>query len=216
METLDTVLQIMKPGAFAGSLDLKDAYYSVPIYADHTKYLKFSFNKKLYKFVALPNDLKSGHRVFSKIMRVAMSEMRSCGYESATYLDDVYLQANTRVDCQNNVRETAECLMSLGFVIDPATSICHIGFLLNLTTMEMYLPPDKAKAVTMFCNKIAASINPKIREVARCIGLLVSCCPAVPHGKLFYRQIEMDKIKALTQARGNFEKTMTLSADVIS
>ena len=148
-----------------------------------------------------------------------MSEMRLCGYESATYLDDVYLQANTRVDCQNNVRETAECLMSLGFVIhpvksDPATSICHIGFLLNLTTMEIYLPPDKAKAVTMFCNKIAASINPKIREVARCKGLQVSCFPAVglPHGKLYYRQIEMDKIKALTQARGNFEKTMTLSA----
>ena len=148
----------MKPGAFAGSLDLKDAYYSVPIYADHTKYLKFSFNNKLYKFVALPNGLKSGPRVFSKIMRVAMSEMRLCGYESATYLDDVYLQANTRVDCQNNVRETAECLMSSGFVIhpvrsvlDPATSICQI------------------------------------REVARCIGLLVSCFPAVPHGKLFYR-----------------------------
>ena len=158
METLDTVLQIMKPGAFAGSLDLKDAYYSVPIYADHTKDLKFSFNKKLYKFVALPNGLKSGPRVFLKIMRVAMSEMRWCGYESATYLDDVYLQANTRVDCQNNVRETAECLMSLGFVIhpvksDPATSICHIGFLLNLTTMEIYLPPDKAKAVTMFVIK---------------------------------------------------------------
>ena len=152
-----------------------------------------------------------------------MSEIRLCGYESATYLDDVYLQANTRVDCQNNVRETAEYSMSLGFVIhpaksvlDPATSICHIGFLLNLTTMEICLTPDKAKAVTIFCNKIAASINLKIREVARCIGLLVSCFPAVPHGKLFYQQIEMDKIKALTQARGNFEKTMALSAGALT
>ena len=82
--------------------------------------------------------------------------------------------------------------------------------------MEIYLPPDKAKAVTMFCNKIAASINPKIREVARCIGLLVSCFSGVPHGKLFYRQIEVDEIKALTQARGNFEKTMTLSAGALT
>ena len=76
METLDTAVKLMKPGAWAGSRDLKDAYYSIPIWSGHTKLLKFGFRGRLYKFLALPNGLKSGRRIFTKIMRVAFSEQR--------------------------------------------------------------------------------------------------------------------------------------------
>ena len=44
MDTLDTVTRMMKPGCFMASVDLKDAYYTVPIHSDHQKYLKFMFN----------------------------------------------------------------------------------------------------------------------------------------------------------------------------
>ena len=44
METLDIAVKLMKPEAFAGSLDLKDGYYHVPIWQGHIKYLKFRFN----------------------------------------------------------------------------------------------------------------------------------------------------------------------------
>ena len=57
METLDTVLNLLTRGAYAGSLDLKSAYYTVAIHDSHTKYLKLSFAGKLYKFVALRNGL---------------------------------------------------------------------------------------------------------------------------------------------------------------
>ena len=41
METLQSVLSLITPGCYLASLDLKDAYYSVPIHPDHTKFLKF-------------------------------------------------------------------------------------------------------------------------------------------------------------------------------
>ena len=41
METLQSVLEFVTPGCFMASLDLKDAYYSIPTNPDHTKYLKF-------------------------------------------------------------------------------------------------------------------------------------------------------------------------------
>ena len=56
--TLDTAHSLMKPSTYAGSLDLKNAYYSVPVWDGHTKYLKFSFNGTLFRYLALPNGLK--------------------------------------------------------------------------------------------------------------------------------------------------------------
>ena len=49
----------------------------------------------LYKFVALSNGLKSGPLIFTKVMRMAIPEMQKQGHESATYVDDVYLQGDT-------------------------------------------------------------------------------------------------------------------------
>lgn len=50
---------------FVGSnlLDLKDAYYSVPVNPQHKKYLRFEF----YEFTCLPNGLASAPRVSQKL-----------------------------------------------------------------------------------------------------------------------------------------------------
>ena len=41
LDTLQTAVQLVTPGCFMTSIDLKDAYYSIPISEDHQKYLKF-------------------------------------------------------------------------------------------------------------------------------------------------------------------------------
>ena len=106
METLDAVTNLVKQGAYADSLELKDAYYSVPLHPALTKYLKFSFNGVLYNFVALPNGLKSGPRVFTKLMKVAFSGRR--GHQSALYLGDVYLQSDILRECQRKLQESTQ------------------------------------------------------------------------------------------------------------
>ena len=50
-----------------------------------------------------------------------------------------------------------------------------------------------------------------IRELAKLIGNLVASMEAVPYGRLFYRQLEREKIKSLQQNKGNFEAKITLS-----
>lgn len=41
MDTLSSVITMISPGDFFASLDLKHAYYSVPIAAEHRKFFKF-------------------------------------------------------------------------------------------------------------------------------------------------------------------------------
>ena len=48
---------MVKQHCFMASVDLKDAYYSVPIAEEDKKYLKFQWQGKLYKYVCFPNDL---------------------------------------------------------------------------------------------------------------------------------------------------------------
>ena len=50
METIGTVISMMTPGCFMASIDLKDAYYCVPVSKEHEKYLKFQWNDCLYQF----------------------------------------------------------------------------------------------------------------------------------------------------------------------
>ena len=41
MDTLGSVIKLMRPNCFMATIDLKDAYYSVPVSEKHQKYLKF-------------------------------------------------------------------------------------------------------------------------------------------------------------------------------
>ena len=45
----------MRPEMFMAKLDMKDAYYSIPILGSHQKHLKFNYNHELYKNTFLPN-----------------------------------------------------------------------------------------------------------------------------------------------------------------
>ena len=73
MDTFMSAIQMITPGCYMASIDLKDAYYSIPIADEYQKYLKFEWANALYKFKALPNGLASGPRLFTKLMKVPLA-----------------------------------------------------------------------------------------------------------------------------------------------
>ncbi|KAJ8976566.1 hypothetical protein NQ317_016360 [Molorchus minor] len=77
MEDARTASKLIRPGNFAATLDLKDAYYSLPILKDHRKYLRFCFRNTLYEFTCLPFGLASAPYTFSKLMRPVVEFLRS-------------------------------------------------------------------------------------------------------------------------------------------
>ncbi|MBN3273351.1 SCND3 protein, partial [Polyodon spathula] len=54
------ILQSIRPGDWFTTVDLRDAYFHVPICPEHRKYLRFSFLSSEYKFVMLPFGLTLG------------------------------------------------------------------------------------------------------------------------------------------------------------
>ena len=112
MDTIHTCVQLITPGCYMASLDLRDAYYSVPIHKHFRKYIKFKWGSKLYQFTCLPNGLSSAPRIFTKLMKPVYATLRLKGHISSPYLDDSFLMADTFQDCNKNVQETLSLLQS--------------------------------------------------------------------------------------------------------
>ena len=90
LESIEDALGLVTEGCFFGSVDLKDAYYSIPINRSFQKYLNFFWKGKYYKYVALPNGFSPAVREFTKLMTVPFKHLRESGNLSVKYLDDSY------------------------------------------------------------------------------------------------------------------------------
>ena len=100
METIGTILQLVKPGVFMSKLNIKEDYYSAPIYEPDQKYLKFQFDRFLCIYTALPNGYTEGPRNFKKeeksskflkkVLKLRLSELRRVEKTViAGYFDDL-------------------------------------------------------------------------------------------------------------------------------
>lgn len=169
MDTLNTITKLVEQDCFMASIDLKDAYYSIPIATSDRKYLKFSWKGQLYQFTCLPNGLSCGPRKFTKLLKPALSQLHLRGHISSGYIDDLYLQGKTYKDCVHNVIDTVVQIDSLGLithpdksVFDPSQQLVILGFVLNSVTMTIMLTGEKALALQLACKTLLNTASPTI------------------------------------------------------
>lgn len=218
MDTLWSAVRLMTPNCYMASIDLKDAYYSVPIAEEHRKYLRFYWQGNLYQYTCMPNGLSSAPRLFTKLLKPVYSTLRKSGHFVVGYIDDTYLQGSTAENCQATINETRDLFTKLGFVtsieksvVTPTQLITFLGFVLNCISMTIQLSDEKKERLKSYCKTIRAKQNVKITELAQVIGTLVSSLPGVQFGKLHYRTLEIDKNLALKENKGNFEAKTSIS-----
>ena len=223
MESIQSVINMVTPNCFMASIDIKDAYYSVPIAPEHRKYLRFKWKGKLLQYTCFPNGLACCPRLFTKLLKPVYASLRQTGDEIVPYIDDSYLQGDTEQECWQSVKKTALLLQDLGFIIHPDKSVflpkrvlTFLGFVINSIDMTVQLTPAKANHLREACTKLLNAQHPTIRDVAQVIGLMVSSAPAVELCMLFYRTLENEKIDALKENHGDFDARMELSASAKS
>ena len=146
MDTLTSILRLVRPGAYMAKVDIKDAYYSVPIRQSDQKKLKFCFDDKLYQFTVLPNGYSPGPRKFTKMLKPPLSLLRKWRITIAAYLDDMFTSNLSYEKCKQNIRTICDMFGSLGFVIhprkstfEPSTLMEFLGFLIDSISMRVSL-----------------------------------------------------------------------------
>ena len=138
------------------SVDLKDAYYSIPIAEEDRKFLMLEWKGKYYQFTCLPNGLSSAPKVFTKILKPVYAHLRSNGYTCMGHIDDCFLIGYTFYSCQRNVFDTVSLFTKHGFTVHsvksalkPQQKIEFLGFVLDSITMTVTLNEYKAMKVTI-------------------------------------------------------------------
>ena len=219
MESIKNAIRIIKPGSYLASLDIRDAFYSIPIFEEHKKYLKFMWRGVPYQFEAMPNGYKDAMRVFTKILKPAFSYLRELGHKSVVYVDDSMLEGRPASRCSDNVVATENCLTGLGYSIHdiksqrtPSQILEFLGHIFDTIKMSVSLTWKKKKRIYDMAIFLLTSDEVTIRIVARFLGYLCSSFEGVHMGRLHYRRIEFSKNTALSEAYGNFDASFCLSS----
>ncbi|CAG2196785.1 unnamed protein product [Mytilus edulis] len=110
MDTFEMALKLVKPNCFFSSIDLRHAYYSVPIAEEHQKLLRFIWKNTIFQYTCLPNGLLSATRIFTKLMKPVFATLRQFGYMNVAYIDDSLLLGDTEDECIENVQNTNDLM----------------------------------------------------------------------------------------------------------
>ena len=181
MEGLHLLKDLIQPGDFMIKVDLKDAYFSVPVCQEHQKFLRFRWQGKLYQFHCLPFGLGPAPRIFTKVMRPVIAFLRRLGVRVIVYLDDMIIMNQSREGLLKDRNSLLHLLMHLGFAINwkksflnPTQILDFLGFTVNTLSMTLALPIDKVDRITKKCRKLLTAHTVSVRELAEMVGLLTS------------------------------------------
>ena len=221
MEDTRTVIKLMTRNCFMATLDLEDAYLTVPVRQNSRKYLRFVFQGNLYQFRALPFGLCISPYIFTKIVKTIIAYLRSRGFLSVVYLDDWWIVGETSSLCQKNVDQTINLLKQLGFLINyrksnliPSVTCKFLGLIFDSGNLTMEITPNKRADILQMIDTLLAKQCTSIENFASFIGKLIAACPAIPYGWLYVKRFERAKIAALNRNNNIYESEMGVPLDL--
>ena len=200
MEGIHLLKDLLQRGDGMVKLDLKDAYFAVPIHQEHRKFLRVRWKGKTYQFNCLPFGLSSAPRVFTKIMRPVIAWLRQIGCRMITYIDDNLIMAPTQVEAACLAEIAISLLEALGFVVNypksiiqPCQELQFLGFSINSADMNIRVPKEKLKKLHAMVREILEAPTTSGRELAKFVGTASSLSLGIPPAPLFYRALQQVK-----------------------
>jgi hypothetical protein len=224
METLKTVTKLILPGCWFYSLDLADAYYSIPIHKDLRKYLRFEFEGKLYQYTCMPNGYRDAPRIFTRLLSVPLCKIRRELLATiAGYIDDtIGVEIGDKEALAHIPKEAAKRLEQFGFTINWEKSqlsltqkIIFLGLEIDSVEMTIAIPFEKAKSIKKGILELIQKDEYTIRDVCRIAGKIVATGPANRFARLYTTRCLVEIQEALQQSGGYYDSVMKLSKEAI-
>lgn len=213
MDTLKDILPLVTDNCFFASIDLKHAYFSVPVCEKDRSWLKFTWNDILWQFTCLPQGFSSSPRLFTKLLKAPFSHFRALGILTTIYIDDCLVMADSREKLMDDVRYVVSTLDQLGFTINmeksefrPSHKIEFLGFVLDSSDMTIKLTQGKAVKI----KKLGLQDEMSIRDLAVFIGNVVAAGDSVRWAPLIFKYLEVLRNEALERSCGDFDALLCL------
>ena len=218
MEGIHTLKDLLNHRDWLAKVDLKDAYFAIPIHQSHYQYLRFTFQGKCYQFRCLPFGLSSAPWVFTKTLRPALALLREMGVRLIAYIDDILVLAESKELAVSHVEAVVYLLQCLGFqinqkksVLEPAQTMEFLGRTVDTVAMELRLPLGKMKKICAESRAMARTDQVSARALARLVGKMNATVWVIPPAPLFYRHLQMALSTTLNRSSHSYEVQVPLS-----
>ena len=120
--TVPRVRQTIKAGDWFVTIDLKDAYFQIPIWPGHWRFLRFAFEGRIFEFQVLPFGLSLAPLTFTRCMDAVLAPLRQQGLSILNYLDDWLICANSEELCRQHVALLLTHIQCLGLCLNTKKS----------------------------------------------------------------------------------------------
>ena len=198
MDTTKDVAMLLSPGDWAASVDLKDAYFHIPLNRRSRRFLRFGWNKKLFQFLVVPFGLSTAPFIFTMVTKPIAAFLRSRGIRVIFYLDDILVIGKSKDECELNLQTVLTLLQELGFLINwkksnlcPSQRFLFLGLLWDTTLGQICLPQMKLSKLQALASPMLLS-PPTCRQLQVLLGHMTASIPAVPLIRLHARPLQRD------------------------
>ena len=217
MEGIQEVKDLLQPNDLMVKLDLRDAFFSVPLNQESQKLVRFRWKGKLFQFLCMCFGISPAPRIFTKVMKIPISVLRKLNIRLVIYLDDLIIFAQSQQKIEMARDTTIFLFQHLGLIINlkksdlqPSRIMEFLGVEINSILMTLQLPTSKVVSIVKKCQSLLTQKRITIRKLSSIIGTLTSSAVAVLPAPLQYRYLQQQQIESL-MGHQDYDRLITLN-----
>ena len=196
-EHLGRILPSLGSEDWAISLDLRDAYFHVPIHPRSKDLLGNSVLGKTFRYRVLPFGLKLAPRVFTRVVGALVAFLREQGLRLYVYLDDWLLVANSRELLVRHREVLLRWTLALGFAVNwdkselsPTRIPVYLGAELDFARERARPSTARIRDIVACARRLSSLPRARAKLWLRFMGLLSSLTGLVPDCRLLMRPFQ--------------------------
>ena len=219
METAASIIRATVPGMWATSLDLKDAFFHIPIAPAYRKFLRFRIDDKAFQFRALPFGLTMSPFVFTKVLAPVGAYARQCGLDLHLYLDDWILLMSSAEISNQATEWLLHLALALGLIINvpkcdltPAQIYQFLGILFDLIRGQARPTQERLDRFQLIAQPFLSNRQMSAAAWQCLLGHMTSLERLIPLARLHMRHLQFCLKEQWTAASQPPSSLITLSA----
>ena len=149
MPRVETILESLKGNQYLSSLDIKSAYWTIPVAPGDRDKTAFATSDNIYRFKRLPFGLSTAPATFQRLIQTVLAGV--LGKIAYAYLDDVIVIGKNFEEHVQNLEEILALFQGAGLKVSLDKCVFakpSLKFLGHVVSPEgIQVDPDKVKAV---------------------------------------------------------------------
>lgn len=217
MDTPTLVRHAIRPNDWSVSVDLRDAFFHVPINQRDRKWLRFQWRTVTYQFQVLPFGLNQSPWAFTRMVREVVRWARLQGIRMTSYMDDWLVLAQTPTECSLHLGVLVEQSTRLGFRVHPDKSdftpsqrFQYLGILFDTVSWTVQPAQKRRDSFQRLLDTLSRKRYATARQLASLLGMMESMADLLPLGRVYKRPLQRQLAANFKQSQEPWSKNILL------